>query len=65
MIEPQEPPTMEISQKKNPAWEIEIIQGERYGTLEGSIRISKNPKPFSNYVALMCKLVDQEPTNYE
>ena len=30
-----------------------------------STRISKNPKPFSNYVALMCDLVDQEPTNYE
>ena len=23
------------------------------------------PKTFSNYVALMCDLVDQEPTNYE
>ena len=30
-----------------------------------STRISKNPKPFSNYVALMCDLVDQESTNYE
>ena len=27
--------------------------------------ISKKPKPFSSYVALMCDLVDQEPTNYE
>ena len=23
------------------------------------------PKTFSNYVALMCDLVDQEPTNYK
>ena len=66
MIEPQEPPTMEISRKRNPAWEREIIQEpERYGAPESSTRISKNPKPFSSYVALMCDLVDQEPTNYE
>ena len=25
----------------------------------------KKPKTFSNYVALMCNLVDQEPTSYE
>ena len=66
MVEPQEPPTMEISQKRKHAWEREIIQEvEIYGTPEGSTRISKNPKPLSNYVALMCDLVDQEPTNYE
>ena len=29
------------------------------------MRISNNPKTFSNYVALMCDLIDQEPTNYE
>ena len=66
MIEPQEPPMMEISRKRKPAWAREIIQeAERYGAPEGSTRISKNPKPFSSYVALMCDLVDQEPTNYE
>ena len=57
---------MEISRKRNHAWEREIIQeAERDGAHEGSIRIRKNPKKFSNYVALMCDLVDQEPTNYE
>ena len=55
MTEPQEPPTMEISWKRKPAWAREI----------GSTRISKKPKPFFSYVALMCDLVDQEPTNYE
>ena len=66
MTEPQEPPTMEISQKRNPAWVREIIQeAERYGAPEGSTRVSKKPKTFSNYVALMCYLVDHEPTNYE
>ena len=66
MIEPQEPPTMEISRKRNIAWEREIIQeAKRYGAPEGSTTISKRPKPFSNYVSLMCDLVDQETTNYE
>ena len=66
MTEPQEPPTMEISIKRNPAWAREIIhEAEIYGAPEGSARISKNPKPFSSHVALMCDLVDQEPTNYE
>ena len=66
MTEPQEPPTMEISQKRKPALEREIIhKAEIYGAPKGSTSISKNPKPFSSYVALMCDLVDQEPTNYE
>ena len=57
---------MEISRKRNPAWAREIIQeAEIYGAPEGSTRISKKPKTFSNYVALMCNLVDQEPTSYE
>ena len=55
-----------MSRKRKPAWAREIIQeAERYGAPEGSTRVSKNPKKFSNYVALMCDLVDQEPTNYE
>ena len=66
MTEPQEPPTMEISRKRKPTWEREIIQEvEKYRAPEDSTRISKKPKPFSNYVALMCDLVDQEPTTYE
>ena len=66
IAEPQEPPMMEISRKRNPAWTREIIQEvERYGAPEGSTRERKKPKTFSNYVALMCDLVDQEPTNYE
>ena len=55
-----------MSRKRKPAWAREIIQeAERYGAPEGSTRISKKPEPISNYVALMCDLVDQEPTNYE
>ena len=66
MIEPQEPPMMEMSRKRKPAWARESIQeAERYRAPEGSTRISTKPKPFSNYVALMCDPVDQKPTNYE
>ena len=66
MTEPQEPPMMEISRKRKHAWAREIIQEtERYGAPEGSTRRSKKPKPFSNYVSLMCDLVYQEPKNYE
>ena len=66
MLEPQEPPAMDISRKRKPAWVREIIQeAERYGAPEGSTRTSKRSKPYSSYVALMCDLVDQEPTNYE
>ena len=66
MIEPQEPPTMDISRKRKPAWVREITQEvERYGAPEGSTRTNKRSKPYSSYVALMCDLVDQEPKNYE
>ena len=60
MLEPQEPPTMNMSQKRKLAWAREIIQeAEKYGAPEGSTRVSKKPKPFSTYVALMCDPVDQ------
>ena len=66
MLEPQEPPTMDISQKRKNAWVRERIQEvEKYGALVGSTRTSKRSKTFSNYVALMCDIVDQEPTSYE
>jgi hypothetical protein len=52
MIESQEPPHMTISHKRKPAWERELIQdAEKYGAPEGTMRQSKNPKPFSSYVA--------------
>ena len=57
---------MDISRKKKPAWVREIIQeAQKYGAPEGSTRTSTISKPYSSYVALMCDLVDQEPTNYE
>ena len=39
MLEPQEPPTMDISRKRKPTWVREIIQEvEKYGAPEGSTR---------------------------
>ena len=65
MLEPKESHTMDISRKITHAWVREIIQeAERYGAPEGSIRTSKRSNPCSSYVALMCDLLDQEPTNY-
>ena len=66
MLEPHEPTTMDISRKRKPAKVREIIQEEnKYGAPKFSTRTSKRSKPFSSYVALMCSLVDQEPTSYE
>ena len=66
MIEPQDPPIMDISQKRKNAWVKEIMQEEeKYGAPEGSTRTSKRSKPFSSYVALMCGIVDQEPASYK
>jgi hypothetical protein len=64
--EVQEPPQMTFSHKRKPAWERELIQdGEKYGVPEGTTRQVKRPKPFSSYTALMCNLLDEEPTCFE
>ena len=66
MLEPQEPPTMDIYRKRKLVFVRQIIQEvEKYGDPKGSRRPSKRSKPCSNYVALMCDLVDQEPTSYK
>ena len=60
MLDPQEPPHMNISHERKLAWVRDIIEEvERYGSQEGSIRKRKNPKLFPSYVALMCDLVDK------
>jgi hypothetical protein len=57
---------MTISHKINPAWERELIQdGEKYGVPEGTMRQVKRPNPFSNYMDLMCYLLQKEPTFFE
>jgi len=55
-----------ITYKRRPGWAREAIQGaERYGASDGSSREKKRPRPFSSYVALLCGIIDVEPTNYE
>ena len=66
MIESQEPPHMKISHKRKLAWEREHIQyGEKYGAREGTMRQSKKPKKLSSYMALMCDIVEKEPSCFE
>jgi hypothetical protein len=66
MIESQETPQMKIYHKRNPVWARELIQdGEKYGAPKGTMRQVKKPKPFSNYMDLMCDLIEKEPTCFE
>jgi hypothetical protein len=66
IVEVQEPPQMTILHKIKPAWARKLIQdGEKYGVLEGTTRQVKRPKPFSSYTALMCDLLEEEPTCFE
>ena len=55
-----------ISCKRRPSWSFEVIkEAKRHGDPEGTIRERKNPNPYPSYVALMCDLVDKEPTCFE
>ena len=57
-----ETPHEMISKKRIPYWDHDIIrETERYGAPEGS----KRPRLYSNYVALMCNLIDEDPTCFE
>ena len=55
---PYNPQQNGVVERKNRS----IMKEKKYGAPEGSTRVSKKSKPFSSYVALMCDLVDQEPT---
>jgi hypothetical protein len=66
IVEVQEPPQMTILHKRNPSWARELIQdGEKYGVPQGTTRQVKRPKSFSSYMALMCDLLEEEPTCFE
>ena len=57
-----ETPQKMISTKRRPSWARDVIKEvERYDALEGS----KSQRIYSNYVALMSNLVDEEPTCFE
>jgi hypothetical protein len=63
ILEFQEPPQMTILHKIKTAWARNLIQyGEKYGVPEGTTRQVKIPKPFSIYMALMCDLLEEDPT---
>jgi hypothetical protein len=66
IVEVQEPPQMTIFHKRKPAWARELIQdGEKYGVPQETTRQVKRPKPFSSYTALMCDLLEEEPTYFQ
>ena len=57
---------MTILHKRKPAWARELTQdGEKYGVPQGTMRQVKRPNPFSSYTALMCDLLEKEPTCFE
>jgi hypothetical protein len=66
ILEVQEPPQMTILHKRKPTWARELIQdGEKYGVPQETMRQEKRPNPFSSYTALMCDLLEEEPTYFE
>lgn len=55
-----------ITYKRRSAWAGEVIQDvEKYGAPYGSSREKKRPRSFSSYVALLCGIIDEEPSSYE
>ena len=69
MVEPQEPVETlfeKDSHKRKPTWARELIQeAERYVAPKGMHRERKREKPYNNYVALLCDIIDKEPSTYE
>ena len=64
--EPVDPPLKKNPHKRKLAWVREIIQGaEIYGASEETPRGRKRTRSCSSYVALLCDIIDKEPSNYE
>jgi hypothetical protein len=64
--EVEEPPQMKILHKRKPSWARELIQdGEKNGVPQGTTRQVKRPNIFSSYMALMCDLLEEEPSYFE
>ena len=54
------------SHKRKPAWEQELLrEAKRYGTLERIHSERKRENPYNSYVALLCDIIDREPSTYE
>ena len=43
----------------------QIQDVERYGAPDGMHRERKIPRPYISYVALLCDIIDKEPSNYK
>ena len=64
--EPIDPPLEKNHHKMKPGWVREIIQSvEIYGDLEETPRGRKRTRSCPSYVALLCDIIDKEPSNYE
>ena len=54
------------SHTSKPLWAWELIrEAERYGTPEGIHRERKRENPYNSYVALLCDIINREPSTYE
>jgi hypothetical protein len=52
--------------RKRLAWlEATLQEAERLKAPSGTFKESKNPKRFSNYVACMTKIINEEPATFE
>ncbi|XP_059067683.1 uncharacterized protein LOC131858460 [Cryptomeria japonica] len=50
--------------KKRPLWARSTLQeAEKFATPSGTFKKSKRPQKFSNYVAMMCNIIETEPSN--
>ena len=69
MEEPQElvdPSREKKYYNRKPAWLREAILGaERYGALEEMHKERKRTRSYSIYAALLCAMINKEPSNYE
>jgi hypothetical protein len=64
--EPVDPPHWKNSHKRKPAWASELIQdAERYGFPEEEHRARKRTRFHTSYVALLCDIMNKEPSIYE
>ena len=64
--EPVDPPLEKNPHKRKPAWVWEAIQGvEIYRALEEIHRERIRTNTCFGYVALLCDIIDKEPSNYE
>ena len=64
--EPVDPPQEKNPHKRKPGWVREAIQdAESYGAPEEMHRERKRTRSYSGYVALLCDIIEKEPSNYE